>query len=231
MGWVLIGGKRSNSVNTNIVSTNKLNINYDDDLNKLVEQFWSVESYGTMKPHDKENMTKKKKTIKILETTTTKRGNRYEVGLLWKENNPILNYNKGMAAHRFHLTERKFTKNNELAIKFKDTINEYISKGYAGNLSQKEANRTLPITNYIPHHGIQNPNKPGKLRVVFDAAAYFNNSCLNDHLLSGPDLLNNLVGVLLRFRDGKYAAVSDIEQIFHQINLRPEDQDALRFLW
>ena len=136
-----------------------------------------------------------------------------------------------MAVHRFHLTERKFTKNNELAIKHKDTINEYISKGYTRKLSQEEVNRTSPITNYIPHHGIQNPNKPGKLRVVFDAAAYFNNSCLNDHLLSGPDLLNNLVGVLLRFREGKYAAVSDIEQMFHQINVRPEDQDALRFLW
>ena len=169
---------------------------------------------------------KKKKAIKILETTTTKRGNRYEVGLLWKESNPILNYNKGMTVHKFHLTERKFAKNNELAIKYKDTINEYISKGYARKLSQEEANRTSPITNYIPHYGIQNPNKPRKLRVVFDAAAYFNKPCLNDHLLSGTDLLNNLVGVLLRFREGKYAAVSDIEQMFHQINVRPEDQDA-----
>ena len=124
LGWVLIGGKRSNSVNTNIVSTNKPNINYDDDLNKQAEKFWSVESYGTMKPYDKENMTKEeKKAIKILETTTTKRANRYKVGLLWKESNPILNYNKGMAVHRFHLTERKFAKNNELAIKYKDTIN------------------------------------------------------------------------------------------------------------
>ena len=128
-----------------------------------------------------------------------------------------------MAVPRFHLTERKFTKNNELAIKCNDTINECISKRYARKLSQEEPNWTTPITNYIPHHGIQNPNKPGKLRVVFDAAAYFNNSCLNDHLLSGPDLLNNLVGVFLRLREGKYAAVSDIEQMFHQVNLRPED--------
>ena len=60
-------------------------------------------------------MTKEeKKGIKILETTTTKRGNRYKVRLLWEENNPILNYNEGMAVHRFHLTERKFTKNNKL---------------------------------------------------------------------------------------------------------------------
>ena len=54
---------------------------------------------------------------------------------------------------------------------------------------------------------------------------------MNDHLLSGPDFLKNLVGVLLQFREGKYAGVSDIKQMFHQINVKPEDQDALRFLW
>ena len=63
LGCVLIGGKHSSSVNTNIVSTNKLNINYDDDLNKQVEKFWSVESYGTMKLYDKENMTKEEKKL------------------------------------------------------------------------------------------------------------------------------------------------------------------------
>ena len=54
---------------------------------------------------------------------------------------------------------------------------------------------------------------------------------MNDLLLSGPDPLNNPAGILLWFREGKYAAVSDIEQMFHQINVRPEDEDALRFLW
>ena len=74
----------------------------------------------------------------------------------------------------------------------------------------------------MPHYDIKNPNKPGKLRVVF---------ALNDHLLSGPDLLNYLAGVLLQFREGKYPAVSDIEQMFRQINIRPEDHHVLRFLW
>ena len=232
LGWVLIGEKHANSVNTSIVAASKLNMNYDNDFNKQVEKFWSVESYGTMKPYDKENMTKEeRKAVKILETTTTRSGNRYEVGFLWKENNAILNYNKGMALHRLHLTERKFTTNNELAMKYKGIVNEYISKGNARKLSQEEANRTSPITNYISHYGIQNPNKTGKLRVLFDAATYFNYSCLNDHLLSGPNLLNNLIGLFLRFREGKYAGVSDIEQMFHQISVRREDQDALRFLW
>ena len=46
-----------------------------------------------MKPYEKENMIKEeKRAVKILETTTAKIGNHYEVGLLWKESNPILRY-------------------------------------------------------------------------------------------------------------------------------------------
>ena len=41
----------------------------------------------------------------------------------------------------------------------------------------------------------------------------------------------NLVVALLRLTEGKYAAVSDIEQMFHHTTIRPEDQDTLRFLW
>ena len=43
---------------------------------------------------------------------------------------------------------------------------------------------------------------------------------MNDHLLSGPGSLNNLEDVLLQFREGKYAPVSDIEQIFHHVNYK-----------
>ena len=43
--------------------------------------------------------------------------------------------------------------------------------GYTRKLSQEEANRAKPIIIYIPHHDTQNPNKPGKLRVVFDAVS------------------------------------------------------------
>ena len=42
-----------------------------------------------------------------------------------------------MARHRFHLTESRFTKNNELAVNYEDTIKEYISKLYARKLTQE----------------------------------------------------------------------------------------------
>ena len=75
-----------------------------------------------------------------------------------------------------------------------------------------------------------NPNKPGKLRIVFDAAAEFAGTSLNKNLLQGPDMTNSLVGVLLRFRQGRVGLAADVEAMFHQVRARKKDQDALRFL-
>ena len=54
---------------------------------------------------------------------------------------------------------------------------------------------------------------------------------MNSNLITGPDLLNNSVGILLRFRENPVASLSDIEGMFMQIAIRHEDQSALRFLW
>lgn len=70
---------------------------------------------------------------------------------------------------------------------------------------------------YIPHHGVFHPRKPEKLRVVFDCSAKYNGTSLNDHLLSGPDLTNNLTGVLLQFRRHPVALMCDIEKMFSSV--------------
>ena len=54
---------------------------------------------------------------------------------------------------------------------------------------------------------------------------------MNDKLLQGPDLTSNLVGVLTRFRQEKYAFMADIEKMFFQVKVRKGDQSFLRFLW
>ena len=67
--------------------------------------------------------------------------------------------------------------------------------------------------------------------MVFDCSASFEGHSLNDKLLQGPDLSSNLVGVLTRFRQEKYAFMADIEKMFFQVRVRKEDQSFLRFLW
>ncbi|KAL0150572.1 hypothetical protein M9458_054165 [Cirrhinus mrigala] len=51
-----------------------------------------------------------------------------------------------------------------------------------------------------------------------------------DELLQGPDLTNTLIGVLLRFRQGPVAFMSDIKGMFHQVRVAKEDVNFLRFL-
>lgn len=54
---------------------------------------------------------------------------------------------------------------------------------------------------------------------------------MNDHLLTGLELTNTLVGVLCRFSKGPVAIMCDVERMFHQFHVREEDRDYLRFLW
>ena len=84
---------------------------------------------------------------------------------------------------------------------------------------------------YLPHHPVTNPNKPGKVRRVSNAASVFKGNSLNSNLLTGPVLINNLVGLLLRFRENPVAVSADIEAMFMQVGIIEKDQPSMRFLW
>lgn len=84
---------------------------------------------------------------------------------------------------------------------------------------------------YLPHFGVSHANKPGKLRLVFDAAAKTNGISLNDQLLSGPDLLRSLLGVLMRFRQRPIGLIGDIRDMFLKIKMNVDDRQSQRFLW
>ena len=102
--------------------------------------------------------------------------------------------------------------------------------GYARLLTEEELQKHHHRCWYLPHHAVTSASKPDKFRVVFDAAARFAGTSRNENLLTGPDLLKQIPGVLLRFRQQPVALIADIEQMFLQVAVR-EDQPALRFLW
>ena len=112
--------------------------------------------------------------------------NHYSVGLLWKEHRPVLPFNRDLAIMRLNSLGNQFKKDPEFHKTYKNTMKDYINKGHASKLSLEELHLT------------QNVNKPGKVRVVFDAGA--KSTSLNENLFKGPDLLLSLIGVLIRFR-------------------------------
>ena len=77
--------------------------------------------------------------------------------------------------------------------------------------------------------------KPGSnstpLRIVFNSSAKINGISLNGCLAKGPSLLNNIFGILLRFRHEQFAFIGDISKMFHSIDIPIEDQMTHLFLW
>ena len=74
-------------------------------------------------------------------------------------------------------------------------------------------------------------NKSTPVRIVFNSSATYKGHSLNDYWYKGPDLLNNLFGVILRFREKEVAVVGDISKMYHMIAIPLSDQHVHRFLW
>ena len=109
-----------------------------------------------------------------------------------------------------------------------DSMRISLQKSYVEELP-KWSKPSKP-TWYLPIFCVTQPKKE-KVRLVFDAAARFKGISLNDCLLQGPDLYNELRGVLLRFRERPIAFGADIEQMFSNFKVPLEQQDLLRFFW
>ena len=135
-----------------------------------------------------------------MENSTAFKNGHFETGLLWKDDHPSLLNNRDMAVKCFKVLENRFRRNLEYFQMYKKQIDDYIKLGHAKLLSKEESANFSNKTNYISHHGVLNVNKPGTVRVVFDASAKCYNISLNDKLLPKIDYLNSLVGVLTKFR-------------------------------
>ena len=112
---------------------------------------------------------------------------------------------------------------------YQKTLGTDLEKGYVKLVTFSDT--TPDRVWYLPHHPVTNPNKPGKVRRVSNAASTFKGNSLNSNLLTGPELLNILVGLLFRFTVKLVAITADIEAMFMQVGIIETDQPSMRFLW
>lgn len=117
-----------------------------------------------------------------------------------------------------------------MCLKRKFQIDNLLRKDYVVKLSDVEIIKTVEGVWYLSIFITKNPNKPGKIRMVWDCAAKSNGSSLNDFVSRGPDLLKPLFDVLVSFRAGRVAVGGDIAEMFHQINVRENDMHSQIFL-
>ena len=154
--------------------------------------------------------------------------NSWVAPLPFRSPRPCLPNNREQALSRLMSLRRTLNKKPEMRHHFVDFMEEIFRNGHAELAPPPELDKEYW---YLPSFGVYHPQKPGKIRIVFDSSAQFKGISLNDVLLQGPDLNNTLLGVLLRFRTDPVAVMTDIQQMFHSFLVREDHRDYLRFLW
>ncbi|KAK3722273.1 hypothetical protein QZH41_005187 [Actinostola sp. cb2023] len=226
LGWTLngpLGRKGTQARTTNLIHS-------DVQLNEQFERYCEIEFQDT-KRHDETAMSQEDiKALSIMEESAKMKDGHYEIALPWRAYPPELPNNKVAAERRLSLLKKRLAKDPLLHGKYSAFMEDLQKKGYAQKVPQEKIMKEAPAW-YLPHHPVTHPQKPEKVRVVFDCAAKYGGTCLNDVLLQGPYLTNTLVGVLTRFRQESIAVMADVESMFYQVHVRPEDSDYLRYLW
>lgn len=221
LGWTAHGASQP-PVNVFTLQTFR-----DDSLHKLVRHHFAVESLGiTATLRVPVDITQAEGIMKA--TTRQLPSGQWETGLLWKDPNCTLPDNRAGAMGRLTSLEKKLSKDRKLASAYTAKMEDLLSKGYAEEVREIHPH---PRQWYLPHFAVINPNKPSKLRIVFDAACPFKGVSLNERLLTGPDMLSSLLGNIMQFREGQVAVAADIKEMFLRIKIKPEDQESQRFLW
>ena len=137
---------------------------------------------------------------------------RYQATWPWKEESPSLPTNYELAMGRLRSQVNRLSRNDEHLQKYDAVIQDQLQKGIVEVVPDEDCTNTLK--HYIPHHAVLTPEKiTTKLRIVFDPSAKTRNQSLNESLHRGPVILEDLCGLLLRFR------------------LQPDDRDVTWFLW
>ncbi|XP_075266378.1 uncharacterized protein LOC142358697 [Convolutriloba macropyga] len=137
----------------------------------------------------------------MVERTTNFTGELYKVGMLWSEPERNLPNSCSLALGQIHSLERRFQRDPNFGKNW-----------------------------YLLHHSVLNPNEPGKVRRVCDAASKLKEVCISEKLLARPDLLHVLIETAFRCREGLIALAADIEAMFLQVQIPEQDRSCLRFL-
>ncbi|XP_058811251.1 uncharacterized protein LOC131676146 [Topomyia yanbarensis] len=227
LGWVVSGrvgiqqSYQSTPSLVNVCSTEPL----DDQLAK----FWELESCKSS------GIMSVEETLceaHFAATTTRDATGRFVVVLPKKPSvMPLLGNSYEIAKRRFLSLERRLQANSLLRSAYAAFIDEYRNLKHMQEVTESQI--LTSTSYYLPHHCVVRPDSlTTKLRVVFDASCTTDTGIsLNDALMVGPVVQEDLVSIILRFRMPRYAIISDVEKMYRQVLVHSSDQPLQRILW
>lgn len=222
-GWIVSGAY---SINHTAAQVSCLAIN--DSIENQMEKFWKIEEITSNR-----NWTEEEERCEDHFKRTYQRNEdgRFVVKLP-RRNLGELGDTYESALTRFKYLERKLQGNPELKHNYIEFMRQYQHLNHMTKL-QPEIERIKKEVFYLPHHPvIKEDSLTTKTRVVFDGSHKSNlGRSLNDELIVGPMVQEDLFHIILRFRSHHYVLSADITMMYRQILIHEDDRNLQRIIW
>ncbi|XP_029157331.1 uncharacterized protein LOC114929816 [Nylanderia fulva] len=226
LGWILSGGSDAAATEDH---RRTLRITADYDLADLVRRFWEQEQEPTavtsLTPDEQGS-----EELFVRSHTRTASG-RYMVRLPFSSPPTKLEETRKPAERLLMAMERRCIQDPRFGDLYRSFLREYEDLQHMTKLATASTDRQGKC--YLPHHGVfKESSTTTKLRVVFNGSQRTRaGESLNTHLHTGANLLPPLADVLLRWRQHRYVFVADIEKMYRQILVHPDDCSFQTILW
>ncbi|XP_025995756.2 uncharacterized protein LOC105205078 [Solenopsis invicta] len=226
LGWIIMGPVSSCQVTTALTSLQCSAVN---DLNALVRRFWELEEppRATL-PLSPDDAACEEH---YLRSHSRDASGRYVVRFATRSTLPDLRDTRFTALRVLQANEHRFRREVALRDAYSQFLAEYLELGHMTPAPPLPADCSRAC--FLPHHGVwKGDGEKARIRVVFNGSSRTSSgTSLNGELLAGPNLLPTLCDVITRWRKHQFVLAADIEKIYRQIWVHPEDRDLQRIYW
>ena len=114
---------------------------------------------------------------------------------------------------------------------YNQEIKKYFDRGAAVKLSEEELGSWQGPLNYISHHGVEQDSVTTPLRIVTNSSLKNGGTSLNECLIPGPNSLNSMFDLTLRFRCHVCGLVFDLTKAYNCLKTGLVERHLRRFIW
>ena len=213
----------------------------------LTPDFWEYDQLGVKLParcdrcrhclqtgecsdaHAKHTM-KEKAELELIKANT-----RLENGQIWCDypyiKDPACLPNNRAAAVAVAEKVRQGLKKDNLLHAYNEQVQQILDRGAAVKISKQELDEYVGPSQYISHHAVLKDSVSTPCRMVTNSS--FNNSgnSLNSCLAAGPNSLNPMLDVTLRFRCRECALQYDLSKAYNSMKTSIKERHLRRFVW
>ena len=246
-GWVIVGAHPllgSGSSNLSAQANSMARIHRCDISPVLSSSFWFCECLGVQPPkrcgrclqcatcsdpglihsrRDQEDLDILKKGVQLVD-------GELRVQYQFSKDPRSLPNNRFAAVKIAEKLEKKLVSSGHLDY-YNQEMQKVLDRGAAIKLSPGEIESWQGPVNYISHHGVEQDSVTTPLRIVTNSSLNNGGKSLNDCLISGPNSLNSMFDIMLRFRCHESGLVFDLTKAYNSLKTGQVERHVRRFIW